>query len=40
MDTKKSQDANRLKKSQADSPTRPKRIRKETDWFKGYDFNF
>ena len=40
MDTKKSQDANRLNKSQADSPTRPKRIRKETDWFKGYDFNF
>ena len=40
MDTEKSQDANRLNKSQADSPTRLKRIREETDWFKDYEFNF
>ena len=40
MDTEKSQDANRLNKSQADSRTRPQRIRKEPDWFKDYEFNF
>ena len=40
MDTEKSQDANRLNKSQADSPTRPQRIRREPDWFKDYEFNF
>ena len=40
MDTEKSQDANRLNTSQADSPTRPQRIRKEPDWFKDYEFNF
>ena len=37
MDTEKSQDANRLNKSQADSPTRSQRIRKEPDWFKDYE---
>ena len=40
MNTNKSPDANRLNKSQADSPTRPQRIRKKPDWFKGYEFNF
>ena len=40
MDTEKSQDANRLNTSQADSPTRPQRIRKEPNWFKDYEFNF
>ena len=40
MDTEKSQDANRLNKSQADSPTRPQRIRKEPDCFKDYKLNF
>ena len=40
MDTEKLQDAERLKKSQADSPTRPQQIRKEPDWFKDYVFNF
>ena len=34
MDTEKSQDANTLNKSQANSPTRPQQIRKEPDWFK------
>ena len=40
MDTEKSQDANRLNKSQADSPTRSQRIRREPDGFKDYEFNF
>ena len=39
-DTEKSPDANRLNKSQADSPTRPQRIRKKPGWFKDYEFNF
>ena len=38
--TEKLQDANRLNKSQADSPTRHQRIRKEPDWFKDYEFKF
>ena len=40
MDTEKSQDVNRLNMSQADSPTRPQRIRKEPNCFKDYEFNF
>ena len=39
MNTDNSPDANRLDKSQADSPTRPQRIRKKPDWLKGYEFN-
>ena len=40
MITEKLQDANRLNKSRADSPTRPQQIRKKPDWFKDCEFNF